>query len=1081
VTVVRSAHEAVAVNDVGWTRALTFAERLAAQRAQSGGDGASITSRDRLRQWRNEKVLSGDKQIEDPPELHACTELELLAVLSQSPEELQGTSASARWLADLARAFSDPAPLALDVIRAGFGDHFVAALARPLAETSQRLESAAALLLGKASCRPFEAQSLVSTLRPSIADELEHRLAAPLVIELHACRSRGELDGDTPEERFASFISRVRSDDGCIQILGLYPVLARVAAQRLSDWLDTSIEFATRLVADWNALTEAFPDLRADDHLESIERSGDPHRRGRAVMIARFRSGATVVYKPRPVTAEARFQDLLGWLNEKCELPDFRTLTVVEGDGYGWVEFVAGAPCDSRRELERFFVRQGGYLALLYVLGGVDFHSENLIAAGEHPVLVDLETLFHGVPASDVALDAISTAEAAAATTVLRTGLLPHPILGDEHVAGFDPSGLGGGAVQLLPLKLPHWERPGTDEMRLVLEKHELPAMQNRALAGNELVGAENFVPQIRSGFRCVYETLREHAQPLLGVSGAITAFADAEMRAILRSTLQYSLVLETSLHPDFLGDALEREQRLDRFLSTTPEWRSRTRLIAAERRDLWHTDIPIFVTCPASTAVWTSDGERIDHFFTVSGMELTRERLTAGETQQVTRVQEWIITKTLATAAISDDSMWDHTGIADAAETLSRADFLEEARTIAERLHGLAIVGADDATWMTIVAASGKDSTVAPMGPDLYGGLAGPALFLAYLSEVDGDRMHATLARRAVKTMLRQVDRGGSELGIGGFSGLGGIVYVLTSLACLWDDRELLNQARRFARQIEDLITGDAYFDFLSGAAGAIRTLLVLDAVSASAWAVDIAVRCGDHLLRTAVETGGGIGWVSDSSRSTQPLAGLAHGTAGIAWTLIELAARSGDERFAEAGAAAIAYERSLFSEDMRNWRDVRIFDGDRHLATKIGEEAFMSYWCHGSAGVGLARVGTLQHWDDGQVQTEIRDAVAATYPRGFGLNHSLCHGDLGNLEFIVKAPRPLVDNAAADPSVLASRIVTTAREHGWVTGHPLGLDAPDLMLGLAGIGYAMLRLAAPDEVPSVLTLDSPVATGRC
>ena len=39
--------------------------------------------------------------------------------------------------------------------------------------------------------------------------------------------------------------------------------------------------------------------------------------------------------------------------------------------------------------------RQGGYLAILYALEATDFHFENLIAAGEQPVLIDLETLFH--------------------------------------------------------------------------------------------------------------------------------------------------------------------------------------------------------------------------------------------------------------------------------------------------------------------------------------------------------------------------------------------------------------------------------------------------------------------------------------------------------------------------------------------------------------------------------------------------------------------------------------------------------------------------------------------------------------
>ena len=47
----------------------------------------------------------------------------------------------------------------------------------------------------------------------------------------------------------------------------------------------------------------------------------------------------------------------------------------------------AAQACTAPEEIQRFYERQGGYLALLYVLQATDFHFENLIAAGEHPVL----------------------------------------------------------------------------------------------------------------------------------------------------------------------------------------------------------------------------------------------------------------------------------------------------------------------------------------------------------------------------------------------------------------------------------------------------------------------------------------------------------------------------------------------------------------------------------------------------------------------------------------------------------------------------------------------------------------------
>ena len=59
------------------------------------------------------------------------------------------------------------------------------------------------------------------------------------------------------------------------------------------------------------------------------------------------------------------------------------------------MEFVAASGCTEAEAIQRFYERQGAYLALLYALEATDFHLENLIAAGEYPVWVDLESLFH--------------------------------------------------------------------------------------------------------------------------------------------------------------------------------------------------------------------------------------------------------------------------------------------------------------------------------------------------------------------------------------------------------------------------------------------------------------------------------------------------------------------------------------------------------------------------------------------------------------------------------------------------------------------------------------------------------------
>lgn len=56
-----------------------------------------------------------------------------------------------------------------------------------------------------------------------------------------------------------------------------------------------------------------------------------------------------------------------------------------------------------------------------------------------------------------------------------------------------------------------------------------------------------------------------------------------------------------------------------------------------------------------------------------------------------------------------------------------------------------------------------------------------------------------------------------------------------------------------------------------------------------------------------------------------------------------------------------------------------------------------------------------------------------------------------------------------------LTAMLLASIETQGWVSGVPFGIETPGLMTGLAGIGYELLRLAAPEQVPSVLLLASP------
>jgi len=373
---------------------------------------------------------------------------------------------------------------------------------------------------------------------------------------------------------------------------------------------------------------------------------------------------------------------------------------------------------------------------------------------------------------------------------------------------------------------------------------------------------------------------------------------------------------------------------------------------------------------------------------------------------------------------------------------------------------------------WLGVTLLKEREWHLLPAAADIYSGTTGIALFLAYLGDLTGEKRYTELALLALRNGRYQVDqlKKESNVGnIGGFSGLGGYIYLLSHLGTLWHDPTLYREAEELVRLLPDAIAQDQMFDVLGGAAGCIAALLSLYTVAPSQETLAVAILCGEHLLATARPMNSGIGWSTKMEET--PLAGFGHGNAGIALNLLRLAALSNEERFRQAARDAMEYERSLFSPIHNNWPDLR------SDAIKDGQPSYMVAWCHGAPGIGLGRLASLPYMDDAAIRAEIETAMQTTITRGFGANHSLCHGDMGNAELPLIAAQVL-DNPELQQTIkqITSMLLENVETQGWVSGIPMGVETPGLMTGLAGTGYALLRWAAPERVPSVLVLAPPI-----
>lgn len=582
---------------------------------------------------------------------------------------------------------------------------------------------------GPAAC----SAGVLDGFRRDVQRRLAVLAARTLVSELHDARVGGRLTGSGPRERFRDFLRLTASRAGFASLVTAYPVLARVLAQTAMNAADAFAEMLGRLAADGGPLASS-PVLGAPGPgrltcygphtLTEVEAgTGDSHRGGRSVMLLRFTDGTRLVYKPRPLAAHRHFDTLVQWFNSLEGTPGLRAPRVLDRGAYGWAEFVEDAPCRTADGTALFYRRLGALLALLHVLDGTDLHHENLIACGAHPVLVDVETLFHPpltqVPPADPAARALYG-------SVHRVGLLPQLLVGDT--TALDMSAVGGGRAASSPLETASWAAAGTDTMHLVRTTGRFAGSANRPTLDGALAEPFRFTDALCEGFRSAYTAVSDSRDELLGPKGLLRIFADDETRFVPRPTWTYATLLHESTHPDLMRDAAERQQVFALLRTGALGAPALAGLEDEEIAELWQGDVPVFTTRPDLTDVWSGTGLRMRGPAGPTGLARVEEKVRALDT--VDRLdQERII----RTAMVSTSTEPPHASAGSArprteATAPEPERLLSAARSVGDQLVSLAYHSGSRTNWIGLELLGERYWRLTPLAADLAGGYTGLA-----------------------------------------------------------------------------------------------------------------------------------------------------------------------------------------------------------------------------------------------------------------------------------------------------------------------------------------------------------------
>ncbi len=304
-----------------------------------------------------------------------------------------------------------------------------------------------------------------------------------------------------------------------------FPEMIRITLIWTEDFIEHIKEIVKRLTDSYPEIVQTL--IRKDSGKVYRVNGGlsDLHE-GRCVQILTFEDESKIVYKPRSLKIDLLWSSFLDFLADKAGIGKIPSYQCVNKDIYGFAEFVATSPVKDETGFHKYFYNCGFLLGAVYFLQGSDLHSENLIACGEYPVLIDVETIVRNGNISAI-YDLMRNLEPYEQDSVRKSNLLPF----------------------LSPYK---YLKPGSDAFTTrYYGSNNLPYSED-----GETRSGRYYSEDIVNGFSLCYETILKHCKDVFTEGGVLYEIKDCQIRVLLRSTSEYARYLSLLSNKECMQDS---------------------------------------------------------------------------------------------------------------------------------------------------------------------------------------------------------------------------------------------------------------------------------------------------------------------------------------------------------------------------------------------------------------------------------------------------------------------------------------------------------------------------------------------
>jgi len=417
------------------------------------------------------------------------------------------------------------------------------------------------------------------SMHENLLNMLSYQVSKVCVTEFHASRRRGELDG---ENAYPRFLGHLADPEVRQALYRKYPVLLQKLKNIRRNWFRGNLTLLMRYAADRAVIQSQLLD-GCSVPLIGLKTLGDPHNGGTGATCLSFASGLRCMYKPRNLAVDTAMNRVIDWIGQHLQYP-LKTFQVLERGAYGWCAYVEHAYC-SGEALSRHYYRLGSLLAIAHAFNLVDIHAENLIASGEHPMIVDFECIFSHLRSRE-----------APETQPPRRLVWEHLILPNitfykdsPHV--FDPSVLGYMAGAPLPLERTILSYDAAGEPIFTSQHAPAPAVHCHPEPADERQAAR-FQSEFTQGFSDAYRALKNSLPAYLEAHPTFSEAVNA--RVIVTNTPIYAQILNNLNHPLLLSSTDESRRYILHNL-TQARARDEDAFTPYEVTALENGDVPYF------------------------------------------------------------------------------------------------------------------------------------------------------------------------------------------------------------------------------------------------------------------------------------------------------------------------------------------------------------------------------------------------------------------------------------------------------------------------------------------------------